>query len=942
MTRAQAIYGALLRFYPVAFRDEFGSQMRLMFSEQMDEARRNGGLPKQARLWLQAAFDTFTIAPKEHCHVIHQDLRYALRTMTAKPGFAAVAILSLALGIGANTAIFSLWNGILHSSLPVVHHPEELAILSNPGMAGGWHGNVTGNRNWLTYAEFEQLRDHAQSFSGVIAAQSGLADWQVRFPDGSWETAHERLISGGYFQVLGISPAAGRVFTAEDDRAALPHAVISYSYWQRRFGGRTDVLGKTFSIATIPNFSTPAIVPKAALTIIGVAPRGFIGETAGQQPDLWIPLRMQPAIVPSVDWLHEKPPEKIMWLHVFGRLKPGVTLARAGAEANAIFKSGLEAFYGSVTSPERRRTLFDQRLNVQPGARGASETRADFSTSLTALLAGVALLLLIACANLANLQLARGAARKPEMALRLSLGATRGRLVRQLVTESLLLAFFGGAAALAVAFLLHSALVRMITLSDENFRMSFTLDPLLLVFTLAVTLAAALLFGLLPAWQATKIDAGTGLKEQSRSSSGGLGRQRFGHSLVSLQLALSVPLLVGAGLFARTFYNLQHLDLGYPPRHLLLVRIDLPESTYGNARRGQLLRELPAQFQRIPGVQAVGYSELGVFSGGESNSSIEVEGFAPRKDSDRSSALDRVGPGYFSALGVPLALGREILERDREGAPKVCVINQAFAEHFFSGRNPIGMQITITGTGTDHTAYRVIGVAHNARTQSLRGEVEPRYFVAQQQDLSSANSPKFLIRTATGTAPVVAGVRQAFRRVDPTLPVESATSMEEQMAPLTAQDRTTAQLAVIFGSVALLLAAIGLYGVLSYGIARRTGEIAVRIALGARPPPRYRDDPSRDQRTRDCRLGLRRGSCLCRFALDCEPALWHFPARSTHVDSGNHGVTHRGVQRSLFARTTSFQTGSHGSPAPRVNTNRPFAGTPALCPLTSSVHPARL
>ena len=730
MTRAQAIYGVFLRLYPAAFRDEYGSQMRLMFSEQLGEARRNGGLPKQAKLWAQAAFDTFTIAPKEHCHVIHQDLRYALRTMAAKPSFAIVAILSLALGIGANTAIFSLWNGVLHSSLPVVHHPEELAILSNPGEAGAWHGNATGNRNWLSYAEFEQLRDQARSFSGVIASQSGLADWQVRFPGGAWEQAHERLVSGGYFQVLGVSPAIGRVFTANDDRAALPHAVISYRYWQRRFSGSADVLGKTVSVATIPAFSSAAIVPKTSLTIIGVAPRGFIGETAGQQPDLWIPLRMQPAIVPGVDWLHEKPPEKIMWLHVFGRLKPGVTLARAGAEANAIFKSGLETFYGSVTSPERRRELFDQRLNIQPGALGASRIRADFSTSLTALLVAVGLLLLIACANLANLQLARGAARKPEIALRLSLGATRGRLIRQLVTESLLLASLGAGAGLAVAFLLHTALVRMIVQADKNFRMSFTLDPLILVFTLAATLAAALLFGLLPAWQATKADAAIALKEHSRSATGGIGRQRFGRSLVSLQLALSVPLLVGAGLFARTFYNLQHLDLGYPARHLLLVRTDLPEAAYGNARRGQLLRELPAEIQRIPGVQAASFSELGVFSGGESNSSIEVEGFAPRKDSDRSSAMDRVGPGYFSALGVPLVLGREILERDSEGAPKVCVINQAFAERFFAGRNPIGMQIATKGTTTERTAYRVIGVAHNARTQTLRGEVEPRYFVA--------------------------------------------------------------------------------------------------------------------------------------------------------------------------------------------------------------------
>lgn len=833
--RAQAVYRALLHCYPAAFRDEYGSQMFLMFTEQLGEARRTGGPLKQAAVWSQAACDAFTIAPKEHCHLIFKDLRYALRIIAAKPGFAAVAILSLALGIGANTAIFSLWNGLLHASLPAVDKPDELAILSNPGTAGAWHGNVTGTRDWLTYAEFEQLRDRASAFSGLMASQSGLLEWLARLPGGGWEQAHQRLVSGGYFQVLGVGPALGRVFTAEDDRAALPHAVISYDYWQRRFGGSVDVLGKTIAIATLKAFSAPMILPKASLTIIGVAPRGFIGETAGQQPDIWIPLRMQPVIMPSMDWLHESPPEKIMWLHVFGRLKPGISLARAEAESNTIFKAGLESFYGTVASVERRRELLDQRLKVQSGRRGASEIRGDFSTSLTALLAAVGLLLLIACANLANLLLARGAARQPEMALRLSLGASRSRLIRQLLTESLLLAGLGGLAGLAVAYFLHSALVQMIVQADENFRVSFALEPSVLVFTLAVTLAAALLFGILPAWQATKTDAGAALKEHGRGAAGGIGRMRWGRSLVSLQLALSVPLLVGAGLLARTLYNLQHVDLGYPAGHLLLVKIDLlGETVYGNARRSRLLRELLQQFQQIPGMRAASFSQLGVFSGGQSTSTIEVEGFVSKQSTNRESPVDRVGPNYFSALGIPIKLGREILERDQDGSPKVCVINQAFAERFFAGRNPIGLHITAIGEGAPSAAYQIVGVARNARTQNLRGEVEPRFFVAAEQD-PLHSGPIFLLRTSTTPASLLAPVRQAVRRVDATLPIDSAESIEERMAPLTAQDRAIAQLAVVFGSVALTLAAIGLYGVLAYGIARRRGEIAIRIAVGAKP-----------------------------------------------------------------------------------------------------------
>jgi predicted permease len=825
MMRAKAVYKALLRCYPAAFRDEYGNQMLLMFAEQLGEARRTGGRLEQAALWVHATLDAVTVAPREHWHVILQDLRYALRTMAARPGFTAVAVLSLALGIGANTAIFSLWNGVLHSSLPAVQKPEQLVMLSNPDASGSWtgrwDGRTDGPRSWLTYGEFEELRDHAEGFSGLMASQSSLNTWQVRFEDGAWEEVRGRLVSGGFFQVLGVGPALGRVFTTAEDRVETPAAVISYDYWQRRFGGRPDVLGKTL------------ILRKAALTIMGVASEGFIGETSGQQPDLWLPLRVQPSVLPGRDRLHDTPPEKAMWLHVFGRLKPGVTLPQAEARANAVFQAGLESFYGTA-SGERRRELLDQRLQIRPGGRGASPTRNEFSHSLTALLAAVGVLLLIACANLANLLLARGATRKPEIALRLSLGASRGRLIRQLLTESLALAAMGGVAAIAVAYGLHGALVRMMAESDPRFGMSFALDPLVLAFVLAATLAAGLSFGVLPAWQVTRTDAGASLKELSRGAIGSPGRMRSAHLLVSLQLALSLPLLVGAGLLARTVYNLQRADLGFPAERLLLVRVDLREAVAEVARRDGVLRELLGQVQRIPGVRAASYSQLGVFSGGNSSATIEVEGHVPTGDHDRGSATDQVGPGYFSTLGVPILRGREILEADGAGVPRVCVINEAFAKRFFDGRSPIGTRIAAIGDDK-RTAYQVVGVARNAHTQGLRGEVEPRYYVAAEQVRFSSDSPTILIRTATTTGPVMAAVRKAIPGVDASVPILSAESIEERMAPLTAQDRTTARLAVVFGCVALALAAIGLYGVLSYGVARRTGEIAIRIALGARP-----------------------------------------------------------------------------------------------------------
>jgi predicted permease len=752
--------------------------------------------------------------------MIRQDLGHAIRILVAHPGFTCVGVLSLALGIGANTAIFSLLNSVLMSALPV-HNPHELVILTDPTVGGVSIGMEDGNRSLLTYTEFRQLQDHNATFASMMASKSSLQRAEARIRGGEPEEINLRLVSASYFETLGVPALIGHTFDPRQEPApgSVPEAVISYEYWQRRFGGRSDAVGQRIALRA------------GAFTVIGATPPSFYGETVGERPDAWVPLAMQATVLTGRDWLHDQPGsvEKIMWLHVFGRLRPGVSVERAQANANVIFQQGLAAYYGSLADAEMRKRFLDQRLKLTPAATGASRLRDSFAEPLLVLLGAAALVLLIACSNLGNLLLARTTARTHEMSVRLALGASRGRLVGQLLTESVCLATAGGVAGLGAAYLLRRGLLRLVS---TPIVLPTALDVRVIAFVFGVTLVAGLVLGLLSALRITKTQAAAGLREQGRGIAGSATWLRVGKAVVIGQLALSLPLLAGAGLLVRTLFNLERVDLGYARQAILTVRVDAEAAGYDPVRQTEAFEQMLARVRAIPGVRAATFSNNGLFDGSDNGDQITVEGYTRRGGGDSGSRHDALGPGYFSTLGIPVLLGREITEQDRPGGRQVCVINETFAKRFFEGRNPLGMHITQEYAEQRRT-YEIVGVVRDSRQNRLRGEIEHRFYTPATQPAAGIGAMTFIIRPQGNASGLLADVRGILRQTEPNMPILRAGTLTEAVNGRIVQDRLLAQLSIAFGIVAVLLAAIGLYGVLSYGVARRTNEIGIRKALGA-------------------------------------------------------------------------------------------------------------
>ena len=733
-----------------------------------------------------------------------QDLRYAVRVLVKNPGYTLIAVLSLALGIGANTAIFSLIDSIMLKSLPV-HNPAELVSLGDPSAVGWVNGGDLGNVSIFSYPFYQRFRDQNGVFTGVYA--TGRSE-RINLEEGD-EHPLARFVSDNYFSVLGVAPLLGRTFAPGEQSAV----VISYGYWDRQFQRAPDVIGRKHR------------VNGASFTIVGVTPRDFFGDIVGYQSDMWFAIAAQAMANPGHNYLDDP---KTHWLLMMGRLKPGVSLAQAASVSNAIGIRILQE-QGASSSPDDLKALSAKRIAVQPAAAGFSRIRRSFSKPLLMLMTLVALILLICCTNVANLQLARATSRAREIGLRLAIGASRPRLLRQLMTESLALAALGGAAGLFVATLVGHLLLRLVA-RDNRLPIDFHLEWTTLLFTGGLSIAASLLFGLAPALHATSTSVASNLKA-SRSGRRRGGAQHLEKGLVVFQIVLSWVLLFSSGLFIRTLQNLEKSDVGYRRDRLIVAELNPPASGYQNQRLIQLGTRLLDKLGSAPGIGKVTISENGLFSGTDSISGVMAPGFAPRSDDDKVSHSDRVGPGYFETIGTPILAGRGIEARDMGDAPRVAVLNESAARFYFPNRNPLGSRIS---TDDGKTWIDVVGVVRDAKQSGVRDAVERRFYsqFAFSQD-DPIGSLRLEIRVRGSTARAQELIRQEIRSVDPNLQIESITSAQALIDDELLQERLIARLSSSFSLLALILTSIGLYGVMSYITQRRTVEVGIRMALGA-------------------------------------------------------------------------------------------------------------
>jgi predicted permease len=745
------------------------------------------------------------------------DLRLALRGLIRNPLFATVAILSLALGIGANTAIFTLLDQILLRKLPV-KEPERLVMLFQQGPH---NGSNMGTR-MHSYPIYQDFQQRAEPLAEVLCRRLVAASVSI---DNQTERVQAEMVSGNYFTMLGVKPAIGRVFNSkEDDQVYQGHPVVvlGYDYWVNRFARDPGVVGKKILVNNYP------------MTIVGVSAAGFAGLDPAQAPQIRVPVQMKPVMVPNWTWVHMDN-RRARWVQVFGRLKPGHTVESAGAPLQGLFT---QIRSHEMTLPAAkdwsafsREQFMKGRLLVEDAAMGFSGIRNNFSTALIVLMCMVGLVLLIACANVANLLIARGFMRQREIAVRLSLGASRGRLVKHLLVESLLLSFVGGIAGLALAVVLTRGLLTLVPIEGQPLLITPYPDGRILGFTFGLTFLTGIVFGLLPALRASRPDPWTTLKDTVGSVAGSGGSLFLRKGLVTAQVALSFLLLFGAGLFVRSLQNLQTTDTGVALDNLITFQLSPDLNGYDDERTVQFYQQLLDRLRSAPGVKAAAIASVPILAGSEWDSSMSVEGHRAADGEDMQAFMNSLSPGYFTTMQIPFLEGRDFTPMDAKKESTVAIVNRRFAEHFFKGTSAVGRRLG-WGTGPQtKLTIEIIGVVADSLYEGPREGVRRQVFVPNW----GRNGVAFYMRTTTPSAGAYNMVRNEVKRLDSSMPVYRMKTLEAQLDETLLTDRLIALLSAGFGLLATVLASVGLYGVMAFVVARRRKELGIRLALGAQP-----------------------------------------------------------------------------------------------------------